>query len=110
MKLSYRCSSCKKDNHIKTKATNRHELLMELGKEEFNERCRYCGNFTKKHINRLYADDNYMFVLVGFIAAAIATYFLWAFGYVSTLTGAIPLYFWIEMKKKSSMFNRTMVK
>ena len=89
---------------------NRHELLMERGSDEFNERCKHCGNFTKKHINRLYADDNYMYVLVGFIAAAIATYFLWDFGYVSTLTGTIPIYFWIEMKKKSSAFNRTMVK
>ncbi|WP_299100343.1 hypothetical protein [uncultured Winogradskyella sp.] len=110
MKLTYRCASCKKDNYIKTKASDRYGLLMEMGKNEFNHRCKHCGYFTKKHINRLYADDNYMLVFVGFMLSAIATFFLWEFGWVSTLTGAIPLYFWIEMKKKSSAFNGTLVK
>jgi DNA-directed RNA polymerase subunit RPC12/RpoP len=110
MKLSYRCSSCQKDNTIKTKAYDRHGLLMERGNNEFNERCKHCGNFTKKHINRLYADDDYTFVIVGFVAAIVATILLWDFGYVSTLTFAIPIWFWTIMKKKSSTFNRTMVK
>ncbi|MDH7912544.1 hypothetical protein [Winogradskyella sp. SYSU M77433] len=110
MKLSYRCSSCKKDNTLKTKAKNRHELLMELGKNEFHERCKHCGNFTKKHINRLYAEDNYSLVLIGFVAAAIATILLWDLGFISSITFSVPIWFWIEMKKKSSSFNRTMVK
>lgn len=110
MKLSFRCSSCKKDNTIKTKAYDRHGLLMERGSSEFNERCKHCGNFTKKHINRLYADDDYTLVIFGFIAAIIATILLWDFGYISTLTFTIPIWFWTIMKKKSSTFNRTMVK
>ncbi len=110
MKLSYRCSSCKKDNTIKTKAFDRHGLLMERGNSEFNERCKHCGNFTKKHINRLYADDNYTYVLIGFVVAAIATVLLWDFGFISMLTFSIPIWLFTEMKKKSSNFNRTMVK
>jgi len=110
MKLSYRCSSCKKDNSITTKANDRHGLLMERGSNEFNERCKHCGHFTKKHINRLYADDDYTYVLVGLAIAVIGTYFLWDFGLVSTLTGTIPIWFFTEMKKKSSAFNGTMVK
>lgn len=110
MKLSYRCSSCKKDNTIKTKSSDRHGLLMERGSNEFNERCKHCGHFTKKHLNRLYADDDYTLVIIGFVLSAIATIFLWDLGWISTLTGAIPLYFWTEMKKKSSAFNKTMVK
>ncbi|WP_299109482.1 hypothetical protein [uncultured Winogradskyella sp.] len=110
MKLSYRCSSCKKDNTIKTKATDRYGLLMERGSNEFNERCKHCGHFTKKHINRLYADDNYTYVIAGLAIAAVATYFMWDFGFISTLTGTIPIWFWSEMKRKSSKFNGTMVK
>ncbi len=110
MKLSYRCSSCKKDNTIKTKAIDRHGLLMGRGSNEFNGRCKHCGNFTKKHINRLYAEDDYTFVLIGFVVAAIATVLLWDFGFISTLTFSIPIWIFTEMKKKSSMFNRTMVK
>ncbi len=110
MKLSYRCSACKKNNFIKTKAKDRHELLLELGSNEFKDRCKHCGHFTKKHINRLFAEDNYTFVIVGLAAAAIATYFLWDFGYVSTLTGTIPIWFFTEMKKNTSAFNKIMVK
>ncbi|WP_179007951.1 hypothetical protein [Winogradskyella forsetii] len=110
MKLSYRCESCKKDNIIKTKASDRHGLLMEMGKNEFNERCNHCGHFTKKHINRLYAEDDYTLVFVGIGMAIIATALLWNLGLLSTLTFGIPIWFWMEMKKKSSAFNRTMVK
>ena len=110
MKLSYRCNSCKRDNTIKTRAADRHGLLMERGSNEFNERCKYCGNFTKKHINRLYADDDYTLVLIAIAIAIIGTYFLWDLGYISTLTGTIPIWFWSEMKKKSSTFNRSLVK
>ena len=110
MKLSYRCSSCKKDNTIKTKASDRHGLLMERGNNEFNERCKHCGNFTKKHINRLYAEGDYTYVLIGFVVAAIATVLLWDFGFISTLTFTIPIWFFTEMKKKSSIFNGSMVK
>lgn len=110
MKLSYRCSSCKKDNTIKTKAIYRHGLLMERGNNEFNERCKHCGHFTQKHINRLYANDNYSFVIIGFVIALISTILLWDFGFISTLTFTIPIWLWIEMKKKCSSFNGTMVK
>jgi hypothetical protein len=110
MKLSYRCSSCKKDNTIKTKATDRHGLLMERGSNEFNERCIHCGHFTKKHINRLYAEGNYTLVLIGLGAAIIATVLFWNLGYISGLTFGIPIWFWFEMKKKASDFNKTMVK
>tara|TARA_R110002049_G_scaffold148688_1_gene311596 strand:- start:1232 stop:1564 length:333 start_codon:yes stop_codon:yes gene_type:complete len=110
MKLSYRCNSCKEDNTIKNKATDRHGLLMERGSNEFNERCKHCGNFTKKHINRLYAVDDYTLLLVGFVVAAIATILLWDLGFISSLTLGIPIWFFSEMKKKSSTFNKTMVK
>ncbi len=110
MKLSYRCSSCKKENFIKIKASDRHDLLMEYGTNEFNERCKYYGNFTKKHINRLYAEDEYIYVIIGLVFAGIGTYFLYNLGFVSTFTGTIPIYFWIQMKKKSSTFNGSMVK
>lgn len=110
MKLSFQCNSCKKENFIKTKATNRHDLLMELGTSEFNERCKHCGNHTKKHINRLYAEGDFTLVLIGLGIAIIATAFLWKFGIISTLTFGIPIWFWFEMKRKASDFNKTLVK
>ena len=77
MKLSYYCSSCKKENLIKTKATNRHELLMELNTNEINARCVHCGNHTKKHINRLHAEPNKKNIILTFILTIILTLIFW---------------------------------
>lgn len=112
MKLSYYCSSssCKKENYLKTKTTNRHEFLMEYGKNELNERCNHCGNFTKRHINRLHAEPNKYIILGGVGTAVIATILLWDIGFISTLTFSIPIFIGASERKRTSAFNRTMVK
>lgn len=112
MKLSYYCSKqgCKKENYIRTSATNRYELQKEIG-AEFNERCTHCGSFTKKHINRLHAEPNYLIILLGSLLSLILTIFSWNFiGLISTLTASIPIVIWAQQKKKASSFNSTMVK
>ncbi len=110
MKLSYYCSSCKKENHIKTKTQDRFAFFIEYGSNEINERCKYCGHFTKRHINRLHAEPNNLIIILSFLIALIITILLWDFGFVSTLTATIPLWFWIDQKKKASAFNKTMAK
>jgi len=109
MKLSYYCSSCKKENYIKTNAPDRLTLHMELGVKEINERCKHCGNHTKKHINRLHAESNYTIIIGGVILAIIATILLWDFGFVSTLSGTLPILIWIDQNKKASSFNRSRI-
>ncbi|MFK7834500.1 MAG: hypothetical protein AB8B52_14605 [Winogradskyella sp.] len=73
---------------------------MEIGTNEFHERCKHCGHHTKKHINRLYADNDYTLVFVGLGIAAVATGLFWNLGFISGLTFGIPIWFWFEMKKK----------
>lgn len=112
MKLSYYCSNqgCKKENYIKTIAINRSELQKEIG-SELNERCKHCGSFTKRHINRLHAEPNNLIILVGILLSVIFTIFSWNFiGLISTLTASIPIAIWTQQKKKASAFNSTMVK
>ena len=101
MKLSYYCSapSCKKLNYIKVKSNNRFDLKNEIGLE-INERCEHCGNHTKRHINRLHASPNYYIILGGLGLAIIVTILLWDFGFVSTLSGAIPIAIWMSEEKK----------
>lgn len=110
MKLSYYCSSpsCGKNNAISVKSNNRYDLKNEIG-EELNERCKHCGSYTKRHINRLMAEPNYYFIIAGVVAAAIITVFIWDLGFVSTLTGTIPIAIWMNEKKKASDFNKVMV-
>ena len=112
MKLSYYCAThhCKKENYLKTKATNRHEFLIEYGKDEINERCKYCGNFTKRHINRLHAEPNKLILIGGFLLAIIVTIAFWNLGFVSTLSFSIPIAVAFDQNSRTSMFNKTMIK
>lgn len=110
MKLYYYCSSqsCKKINHIKVKSTNRYDLKQEIG-EEINERCKHCGSFTKRHINRLHADANYLIIIGGILLAGLITLIFWDLGLVSTLSATIPISIWAYENKKVSTFNKHLI-
>lgn len=108
MKLFYYCSSCKKENSFKTKATDRFELQQERG-NEISERCKYCGNITKRRINRVHAKANFMWILAGIIASVIATGFLWQLGWIAGATFSIPFLLWQATQTKASNFNKVMV-
>ena len=110
MKLYYYCSSpsCKKENLISVKSNNRYDLKNEIG-EEINERCTHCGSYTKRHINRLHAKPNYMIIGLGFLLAIVVTALLWDLGFVSTLSGSIPIGIWMYEERKASAFNKIMV-
>lgn len=112
MKLSYYCSNqgCKKENHIKVSVIDRYELQKEIG-SEFNERCKYCGSFTKKYINRLHAEPNNTIILASvFISVILTCFALIYFGLIGTFTATIPIVVWMQQKKRVSTFNKTMVK
>ena len=110
MKLSYYCDSCKKENHIKTNAPDRYSFLVEYGNNEINEKCSHCGNNIKKHINRLKAETNNYIIIVSILFAIIITIVFWNFGFLSTLSGTIPIWTWMYLDKKTNIFNRTRVK
>lgn len=111
MKLHYYCSSksCRKLNSIKVKSSNRFDLKEEIG-EEINERCKHCGNHTKRHINRLHAKPNYAIILGGVALAIVITIFIWDLGFVSTLTGTIPIAIWMGEEKKANAFNKVLIR
>ena len=110
MKLYYYCSapSCKKENTISVKSNNRYDLNHEIG-EEINERCKHCGSHTKRHINRLHAKPNYLIIGLGVLAAIVLTILLWDLGFVSTLSGSVPIGVWMYEERKASAFNKIMI-
>ncbi len=83
-------------------------MKQEIG-EEINERCKHCGNHTKRHINRLHANPRYLYIILGLVIAVIVTLFLWNLGWISTLTGSIPIGIWFYEDQKASAFNKVMV-
>ena len=111
MKLYYYCSSqsCKRLNSINVKSKNRFDLKNEIG-EEMVDRCKYCGKHTKRHINRLHAEPNYYLIVGGVALAIIITIIIWDLGFVSTLTGTIPISIWIHEDKKANAFNKVMIR
>ena len=111
MKLHYYCSSlsCKKTNSIKVKSNNRFELKQEIGLE-INERCKHCGNHTKRHINRLHAEPNYIIIVLGILAAVLFTFLFWDLGFVTTLSGTVPIAIWMSEDKRASAFNKILIR
>lgn len=111
MKLSYYCSapSCKKLNYIKVKSNNRFDLKQEIG-IEINERCKHCGNHTKRHINRLHAEPNYIIIVGGALLAVVFTILFWDLGFITTLSGSVPIAIWMNEEKKASAFNKILIK
>ncbi|WP_223034550.1 hypothetical protein [Hanstruepera marina] len=110
MKLSYYCNYCRKENYLKTKSHDRHGLLLELGTNEIENTCTNCNKTTTKHINRLHAEPSYKIIIGSLIAAAIGTVLLWNYGFVSVLSGTIPIAVWVDQNKKISIFNKSRVK
>lgn len=108
MKLSYYCKSCNKKNHYQTNINDRFELQKEVG-DEINIRCTKCGTVNKKHINRLTAEPNRLYVIIGLVIAAILTILLWDLGFVSSLTLTIPIYLFFDAQKRASDYNKIMI-
>jgi hypothetical protein len=94
---------------MKVKSSNRYDLKEEIGLE-INERCKHCGNHTKRHINRLHASPNYFIILGGVALAIIITILIWDLGFVSTLTGTVPIAIWMSEEKRASAFNKVMIR
>ncbi|WP_406683537.1 hypothetical protein N1F78_12720 [Seonamhaeicola sp. MEBiC1930] len=94
---------------MKVKSNNRFDLKEEIGLE-INERCKHCGNHTKRHINRLHASPNYLIILGGVALAVMVTILIWDLGFVSTLTGTIPIAIWMSEEKRASAFNKIMIR
>lgn len=108
MNLYYFCSSCKKENSFKTKATNRFELQQERG-DEINERCKHCGNVSKRRINRVHAKSNYVYIIGGLIIGLILGCFLWQLGLIAGITIGLPILIWQWSHKKAVDFNKILV-
>ena len=119
MRLTYTCSSCKKQNYFKPKMNSRAELQMKFG-DQVKVNCRSCGKFEKKHINRISAvPDNRLIVLglvVGLLLVAVAggyllimTNFQLSFWKIIAAVGGtiagIPVFLWNMENKAVRNFN-----
>ncbi|MCH2489102.1 MAG: hypothetical protein MK211_03020 [Flavobacteriales bacterium] len=110
MTLSYYCKSCAVKNLFKTKATNRFELQQELGADEINRRCDYCGNIEKRHINRLTAQPNKTLMILSVVLVILLTTTIFMFGFIAALTFTFPIWLFFDAQKRASLFNKTMIR
>lgn len=107
MKLTTRCSSCKKDIKIKYSASTRPDLQMERG-DEFIVNCQNCGKIEKKHVNDVRAEINNIVILSGIGLAIIAKLGIWMvsgrIGYAAIGLG-IPILLWYQQMDATKGFN-----
>ncbi|GAA0732781.1 hypothetical protein GCM10009430_46270 [Aquimarina litoralis] len=105
MKLTTRCSSCKKDVRIKSSASTRPELQMEKG-NEFTVNCQNCGKLEKKHVNDIRAEINNQIIFIGIGIGILSAVILWSmFGAVGTISVTIPIIFWYQQMDAIKGFN-----
>ncbi len=109
MIISYYCSSCKKDNYIKTKTTNRFDLERELGSDEIARNCDHCGTFEKKHLNRLHAEPAKYVLWLCISLAIVLTMLVFYFGFIAVITVSLPIWIYFEAQKRASQFNKAVL-
>ena len=120
MRLTYTCSTCKKQNYLKLKASSRADLQMKFG-DEMKVNCNSCGKFEKRHINRISAVVDNRQVVGGFVAGLIIVLLSGVYLFSSLNTGiawwkviaaagstiaGIPVFLWNRENKVVGDFNR----
>lgn len=99
------------ENYIKTKSSNRYDLLKELGKDEIDEPCKFCDVVNKKHVNRLNAEISKPTILIAFtVTLLLAIILLFGYGYIVFIVFVIPAFVAFAEQKKASHFNKTIIK
>ena len=110
MRLVTFCSSCRMDYQLPFSAPTRGQLQMQMG-DELDVNCNHCGKLEKKHINEIRASINNKVILVGLLASAIMTIFLWlSYGAIGTVTMIIPIFFWQQEMAATRSFNNYVIR
>ncbi len=110
MRLSTICTSCKERTPVKSKATDRPELIKDIG-ETFNLQCNHCHKNHTVHVNDVRAQPDPKVLGLGLLVGIIITIILWAvLGAVGTISIGIPILIWAQQNKAVHNFNRYMTR
>ncbi len=110
MDLYTNCTSCKKEIKVKSNAKTRAELQMEVG-DEISLNCQNCGNFIKRHVNKVRAKSSNTIMLLGVGLGVVFTVVLWYFyGAIGTASIGIPIIIWQLQEQVIRGFNSYMIK
>ena len=106
MRLTYTCSSCKKQNYLKEKTNTRPDLQMKLRSDEVRVNCNFCGKMDKKHLNRITAVADNRILTLGFIIGLVVSVILiYFFGFIAALAFSFPIIVWKYESENAHKFN-----
>jgi hypothetical protein len=106
MRLTYRCSSCKRENYLKENAETRPDLQLQIGGNEVRVNCKFCGKIDKKHINRITAKSDKRVLIIGFFVGVIVSIgLIYLFGFIASLAFSIPIMVWRYESDVAHKFN-----
>lgn len=110
MHLSTICPSCKERTTIKSKASDRPELIKDKG-ETFNLQCQNCNKNHSVHVNDVRASPDMKVMGLGVIVGILIAILLWILiGAVGTISIGIPILIWAQQNKAVHDFNRYMTR
>ncbi|MDK2773195.1 MAG: hypothetical protein KYX68_13375 [Flavobacterium sp.] len=100
----YDCPSCKAKNKVSVDADDRGQLQMKKG-EEIDYTCNSCHKKEKIHINKIYAEPSKIIYLSAFVLSVILTILFWNFGFIATVSFALPMLVFLYQQSLARNFN-----
>ncbi|MGB3801884.1 MAG: hypothetical protein WA952_18845 [Lewinella sp.] len=100
----YVCSFCHASTSVRTYATDRVELELEMG-QQFPAKCGTCHKPKSIHVNQVTAEPNPVVTAIGGIAGLAATAALWNVGFIAYAAGALPVVVYRAQAKSAQTFN-----
>lgn len=110
MKLYANCDSCQEEIRVKSYASTRTDLEMDIG-EFFRVSCKHCGSKQEKHVNDVRAKQSDIMIWGGIALGIILAIVLWkVLGAIGAVTVAIPYFIWQQETTAAHSFNMHMSK
>jgi len=109
MKLFTFCKYCQKEISIKSHSNTRPELRQEIGEtSKFN--CTNCNQTTDVHVNQIKAKPSPIVIGLGVgLGILFSLIVIFIFGYIATITFAIPFFVYNSQQNNVNLFNKHLV-
>ena len=100
----FTCPSCHEATIFRTSATDRVDLERDRG-ETFMATCRHCLRPRSLHVNDISAKPSKAITAAGILGGVAATVALWHTGFISYVTGALPVIVYQAQRIAAATFN-----
>ncbi len=99
------CKYCENEIRINSHSNTRPELRQEIG-ETSKHKCSNCNQTTERHVNEIKAKPSQKILLLGvLLGVAFTLVLIFIFGFIASVTFAIPFYIYNSQLNNAKLFN-----